>query len=65
MDKFKSNYDELNSELGHREQEIRILQQNDFSNSDAIAAIGGKIDGAFRENREPYEGKMNMHSRSR
>lgn len=31
MDKFKSNYDELNSELGHREQEIRILQQNDFS----------------------------------
>ena len=43
MDKFKSNYDELNSELGHREQEIRILQQNDFSNSDAIAALGEKL----------------------
>ena len=43
MDKFKSNYDELNSELGHREQEIRILQQNDFSNSDAIVALGEKL----------------------
>ena len=65
MDKFKSNYDELNSELGHREQEIRILQQNDFSNSDAIAPLGEKLMEIFRENREPYEGKMNMHSRSR
>lgn len=43
MEQSKSNYGNLKSELADREHDIRVLQQKDFSNSDAIAALADKL----------------------
>jgi 5-bromo-4-chloroindolyl phosphate hydrolysis protein len=43
IERSKNDYDKLRSELGDREQDIRALQKKDFSNSDAIAALGEKL----------------------
>ena len=44
IEESKHCYDKITSELGEREMEIRILQQKDFSNSDAIAALADRLE---------------------